>query len=411
MTDTAVHTPPLVAELALLLIAGALLGYLCARLRVVPILGYLLAGAVVGPAGLALIADRDLVEQIAEVGVILLMFSIGLELSGDALRRMGWLMFGGGAVQVALTVGLVAGGLALTGVGGSDAVFTGCLVALSSTAVVLKLLQARGETGSPVGRVAVAFLIFQDLAVVLMVLLVPLLGDGGGGVGVIAWEAAKAVALIALVLVATRRVVPRVLDAVARRTDEEQFLFAILAVAVGIAYAVTLIGLTASLGAFIAGIVVSSGAHRERAERYVMPFQIIFAAVFFASIGMLLDFGFVADRLGAVLGLAAGVLVLKALAVWVAARLFRTPPRVASASALLLAQIGEFSFVLVTVGSAAGLAVAGRSDASQAFIAVAVLLIALTPLLDLAGRRLLAAAGTPAGAPTSAGDAPGVGAR
>lgn len=384
-----VHTPPLVAELAVLLIAGALVGYACQRIRVVPIVGYLIAGAVVGPSALGLVGDRELVEQVAEVGVILLMFSIGLELSGDALRRMGWLMVGGGALQVALTLGLVAAVLLAAGVGMADAIFTGCLVALSSTAVVLKLLQGRGETDSDVGRVAVAFLIFQDLAVVMMVLLVPMLGDDGGSAGDVLREGLTALAVIGVVLAASRWLVPRVLDAVSAHTDEEEFLFAVLAIAVGVAYLVTLAGLTASLGAFLAGVVVSSGRHRERAERYVMPFQIVFAAVFFASIGMLLDFGYLAGAVGPVLVLAGGLVLLKFIGVAASALAFRRGLPTAVASGLLLAQIGEFSFVLNTVGADAGLAVAGRGDATQAFVAVAVLLIAITPVLDSAGRAVL----------------------
>jgi CPA2 family monovalent cation:H+ antiporter-2 len=307
-------------------------------------------------------------------------------------------------------VGVVAGALLLFGVSGADAVFTGCLVALSSTAVVLKLLQGRGETDSPVGRVAVSFLIFQDLAVVIMVLLVPMLGGEGGGAADIALEAGKALLLIAVVLVAARWVVPRLLDPVSRRTGDEQFLFAILAIGVGIAWLVTLVGLTASLGAFIAGLVVSSGRHRERAERYVMPFQIVFAAVFFASIGMLLDMGFVAETIGPVLLFAAVVVLIKFATGALAAVVFRQPLAVAAAAGLLLAQIGEFSFVLNTVGTDAGLVVAGRSaDTTQAFIAVAVLLIALTPLLDALGRRVLARAGLRAvpATPAQPADAPG----
>ena len=192
-------------------------------------------------------------------------------------------------------------------------------------------------------------------------------------------------------LVVTRRLVPSLLDAVAERTDGEEFLFAVLALSVGIAYLVTLLGLTASLGAFVAGLVVSSGAHRERALAYVMPFQVVFAAVFFASIGMLLDLGFVVDHLDEVLFFAGAVVVIKAVAVTVSALVLRQGPAVSLRAGLLLSQIGEFSFVLATVGAAAGLSLAGRGeDGSQVFIAVAVVLIAVTPLLRAAGVRLAA---------------------
>lgn len=391
----AVGAPPLLADFAVVIVAAAIVGYASQRIGVVAIVGYIVAGALIGPDGAGLISDRDLVEQLAEIGVVFLMFSIGLELSGDMLRRTGALMFGGGALQVGGTVALVAVTCAAFGVATNDAIFTGCLVALSSTAVVLKLLSSRGQTETPTGEVAVAFLIFQDLAVVLMVLLVPMLGEGGGDLGDILLETVKALFLIAAVLTLTRRIVPRILDAVVARTDGEEFLFAVLALSVGIAYLVTLLGLTASLGAFIAGLVARSGDHGERALKYVMPFQVVFAAVFFASIGMLLDPAFVADHLGEVLFFAFVVVALKAIVVTGAALVFRRTAAVAVAAALLLAQIGEFSFVLSTVGAEAGLSVAGQgADGSQIFVAVAVVLIALTPLLELAGRRLSARVGT-----------------
>lgn len=386
-----VGAPPLVADFAVVVVAAAVAGYLAQRLGLVAIVGYVVAGAVVGPNALGLIADDVLVEQMAEVGVVFLMFAIGLELSGDQLRRTGALMFGGGAVQVTATVAAVVVLCALFGVSLADGIFTGCLVALSSTAVVLKLLSSRGQTDSPTGEVAVAFLIFQDLAVVLMVLLVPMLGDEGGGLGDIVLEAGKALLVIVAVLTLTRGAVPKVLGMVAAHTDEEEFLFAILAIAVGIAYLVTLFGLTASLGAFVAGLVVSSGAHRARALRYVMPFQVVFAGVFFASVGMLLDLGFVLDHVGEVLLFAVAVVVLKAVVVFVSARAFRQSIPVAAESGLLLAQIGEFSFVLSTVGTAAGLSLAGRgADGPQLFVAVAVVLIACTPALLVVGERLAA---------------------
>jgi monovalent cation:H+ antiporter-2, CPA2 family len=169
-------------------------------------------------------------------------------------------------------------------------------------------------------------------------------------------------------------------------------------VSVGIAYLVTLLGLTASLGAFVAGLVMNSGTHRERALQYVIPFQVVFAAVFFASIGTLLDLGFVPDHLGDVVFFALAVITVKAVVVAVAARAFRQTAAVTAAAALLLGQIGEFSFVLNTVGSDAGLALAGQgADESQIFIAVVVLLIALTPVLRTAGQHLQRRVGTAAG--------------
>jgi CPA2 family monovalent cation:H+ antiporter-2 len=374
----AVGAPPLVEEFAIVVAAAALFGYLAQRLGLVAIVGYLVAGVVIGPEALGLIGDVELVEQMAEIGVIFLMFFIGLELSGESLRKMGSLMFGGGALQVGITIVLVTAVAAVFGVDINSGIYTGCLIALSSTAVVLKLLAQRNETNSPTGEVAVAFLIFQDIAVVILVLLVPMLGDGGGDIGDILGAAVRALIVIILVIAVVKRVIPRVLDVVAEHTDKEEFLLVILAIAAGVAYGVTLFGLTASLGAFVGGLVVSAGQHRELATRAILPFQALFAAVFFSSIGMLLDPGFVLDNVTLILFFCVVVIATKLIATGAAAKIFKRPIGVVASSAFLLAQIGEFSFILQKVGAVAGLAPADRGDeGTQVFIAVAVILIAV----------------------------------
>ncbi len=385
----AVTVPPLVAELAVVVLGAAAVSYLCTRIGLVPIVGFVLAGALVGPYALGIVDDVELVEQTAEIGVIFLLFGIGLELSVDRLRSLGALLFGGGAIQVGLTIALVTAGCLAFGVDTKTAIYTGCLISLSSTAIVLKLLSDRRETSSPVGEVSVAVLIFQDLAVVVMVLLVPMLGpDASGGIGDIAGALLRSALVAVFVIAATQWFVPRALDKVAEHSTDEVFLLSVAAFALVVAYAASLVGLTDSLGAFIAGLVISSSRHRERALRYITPFQMLFSAIFFASVGMLLDIGFVIDRWELVLVLAIGTVVAKAVATGAAARVFRRPTPVIATSALLLAQVGEFSFVLEQNGRAAGLSPAGAGQqGSQAFIATAVLLFVLTPLLDAGGRR------------------------
>jgi CPA2 family monovalent cation:H+ antiporter-2 len=389
MPIVGVGAPPLVEELAIVVAATALLGYFAQRVGLVAIVGYLTAGIIIGPEALGLIEDAELVDQMAEIGVIFLMFFIGLELSGEKLQQMGSLLFGGGAIQVGLTIVLVTAIGALFGVDLSSGIYTGCLVALSSTAVVLKLLAQRKETNSPTGEIAVAFLIFQDIAVVVLVLLVPMLGEDGGGLGEIVWATVRAFIVIALVIAVAKWVIPRVLDVVAEHTDREEFLLVVLAIAAGVAYGVTLLGLTASLGAFVAGLVVSAGPHRERATRIILPFQALFAAVFFASIGMLLDPGFVIDNIPVVVFFCVVVVAVKVVATGAAARIFIGPVPVVASGAFLLAQIGEFSFILEKVGRDAGLTPADRGDdGTQVFIAVAVVLIAVTPFLNNLGRSV-----------------------
>ncbi len=401
-TLIALGAPPLVADFAIIIIGAAILGFVCQRIGLESIVGFLIAGAAIGPNALGLIDDMELVEGMGEIGVIFLMFAIGLELSADRLRKMGALMLGGGAIQVGGTIALVTGICALWNIDVKTGIYTGCLVALSSTVVVLKLLSSRGHSGTPAGQVALAFLIFQDIAVVVMVLMVPVLGGEGSGLGDVVEALARAGIVIAILLVGSRFIIPRFLDAVVKYADDEAFLFAVLAVAAGFGWFVTFFGLTASLGAFIGGLVVSSGVHRHRAEQFVAPFQMLFAAVFFASIGMLLDFGFVFDNIALVALLAGFAILLKVVPVFVGARAFGQPPAIAVASAFLLSQIGEFSFVLQQVGADAGLSVAGQgADGDQAFIATTVVLIACTPALYrlaiVAGRRVLARDGDPLG--------------
>jgi CPA2 family monovalent cation:H+ antiporter-2 len=384
-----VGAPPLVEELAITVAAAAVFGYIAQRIGLVSIVGYLLAGVVIGPFALGLIDDLELVEQMGEIGVIFLMFFIGLELSGDMLKKMGALMLGGGALQVGLTIALVTAISLGFGVDVKSGIYTGCLVALSSTAVVLKLLSKRNETASPTGEVAIAFLIFQDIAVVILVLLVPMLGDGGGGLGDVVWATVRAFIVIAMVIAVAKWVIPAILHRVATYTDNEEFMLATIAIAAGVGYAVTLFGLTASLGAFVAGLVVAAGVHRERATENIMPFQALFAAIFFTSIGMLLDPAAFVDLWPVILFMCLVVVVVKVLATGTAAAVFGRPFPVVASSAFVLAQIGEFSFILEKIGRDAGLTPSGRGeDGSQIFIAATVILIALTPVLFSVGKGL-----------------------
>ena len=384
------HVPTLVAALAIVVVSAAIFGYIAQRIGLVAIVGYIVAGIIVGPYVLGFIADDfEFVEAMGEIGVIFLMFFIGLELGGDLLQKLGALLFGGGAIQVTLTIALVAGIAAIFGVDLKTGIYTGCLVALSSTAVVLKLLSARNETASPTGEVSVAFLIFQDIAVVILVLLVPMLGQDGGSIGAIVWAMVKALILIVLVLVISMWVIPAILDNVWERTDEEEFLLVVLALAAGVAYGVTLVGLTASLGAFVAGLVISGGKHRERATGIILPFQALFAAIFFASIGMRLNPSALLDTWPLVLLFSVAVLIIKFVGVGAAAAVFKRPLPVVVSSGLVLAQIGEFSFILENIGRQSGLSpLALGETGSQVFIAVVVLLIALTPLLFSLGGSL-----------------------
>lgn len=378
--------PPFFAEVTILLVAGAVVAYLCFRLGVMPIVSFLVTGALIGPHALGLVHDEALIEAAAEVGVVLLLFTIGIEFSLDKLSRIRRLIFIGGILQVGLVVAIVAGIMLALGVGWQAAVFTGCLVALSSTAIVMKLLMSRNETNSEGGQGALGILIFQDLAVVAMVLLVPMLG-GAGGTGLdIAIALGTAVALIVAVLVIARRVMPKVLEAVARTCSQEIFLLTVIAICFGTAYLTSLAGVSLSLGAFLAGLVVSESRFSQLAFGEILPLQIIFSATFFVSVGLLLDVGFILANPLLVLALIIGIFVLKAVTTGISMKVLGYGSGTVAFTSLVLAQVGEFSFVLERAGREVGLYPAGmEGDGPQAFIATTVVLMIATPYLATLG--------------------------
>jgi CPA2 family monovalent cation:H+ antiporter-2 len=389
LTLASAAMPAFLPEVVALFVAGAAIAYVCHRLGLVPIAGFLIAGVVIGPHALGLVKDQALVDAAAEVGVILLLFTIGIEFSLEKLGRIQRLIFGGGGLQVVLASLATLGLLALFGVSWKAALFTGFLVALSSTAIVLKLVGERGEADAPQAQVALGLLIFQDLAIIVMVLLVPMLAGKGGGGGEIAWALFKAASIIAVVLLVARRLMPRLLEVVARTCSPELFLLTIIAVCFGTAYLTNLAGVSLSLGAFLAGLLVSESRFSHHALGEILPLEILFSATFFVSVGMLLDLHFLATHLAVVLLGIAVVLLVKVATTTVAVRALGYPLPVAAASGLMLAQVGEFSFVLERAGREAGLTPAGLGAAgSQAFIATTVVLMVATPGLMALGTRV-----------------------
>ena len=382
--------PAFLTETVALVVAGALIAYICFRLRLVPIVGFLIAGVLIGPHALGLVKNQALVDATAEIGVILLLFTIGIEFSIEKLGSIQKLIFGGGIAQVGLSIVATTAILAAFGVDWKVGVFTGMLVAMSSTAIVLKLLADNGETGSESGQVALGLLIFQDLAIVVMVLMIPTLGaSGGGGALGVAWALVKALLIIAAVLLIARRVMPGVLEMVAKTCSPELFLLTVIAICFGTAYLTSLAGVSLSLGAFLAGLMVSESRFSQHALSETLPLQILFSATFFVSVGMLLDVNFLIHNLPIVAAAIAVVLLIKVATTWVSVKFLGYSAPVAAASALILAQIGEFSFVLSRAGSEEGLSAAGAGEAgSQTFIAATVVLMVLTPFLMRIGSGL-----------------------
>ena len=349
------------------------------RLRVPPVIGFLLTGVLAGPHGLGLVGAAHEVEVFAEIGVILLLFVIGMELSLTELQRLKKPVFVGGAAQVLLTIAAFELPFMLFGVGLGKALFIGFLGALSSTAIVLKVLGEKAQLGAPHGRISLGMLIFQDVAVVPMMLLIPLLAGTADNPWFSLGELLlKAVLIVAVLFFLAKKVIPRVLEAVIRTRSRELFLMTTLGLCFAIALLTSSVGLSLSLGAFLAGLIMSESEYSHSALDGVLPFRDVFTSIFFVSIGMLLDPLFVLTHLPQVLGLALAILILKALLAASAGRLLGYPWHVAIVGGLCLCQIGEFSFVLAGVGMGSNLL---SQTEYQYFLAVAIMTMAVTPFL------------------------------
>src|SRR2546421_9888493 len=377
----------LLRDLAIIF-AGSLLVILgFHRLKLPALPGFIVAGVLLGPNALGLISDVRQVENLAEVGVILLLFTIGLEFSLPRLREMGRQVVIGGGAQVLLTVGLGAALAGTLGLPWPVAVLLGFLLALSSTAIVLKGLADKGEIDTPHGRLATGVLIFQDLCVVPMMLVLPFLaGESGGEAAGLALALGKAGLVVVGVLVLARTVVPRVLSEIVKTRSRELFLIAVILVGTLTALGTAAAGASLALGAFLAGLVISESDYGHQAMAELLPFRDVFISLCFVTVGMLVQVGFLRDHpllaLGGVAAIMGGKSVLAALG----PALLGYSGRVALLAGLAVAQIGEFSFVLARQGRGTGILAEGLY---QTFLAVAVLTMLVTPFALQSGPALL----------------------
>ena len=350
-----------------------------ARARVPAVVGLLVTGILIGPSGLGAVREPAVIEALAEIGVVLLLFTIGLEFSLERLRSVGRVFLVGGSVQASGTIVLVALVAALLGVPARPAAFYGMLAALSSTAIVLKLYAERREIDTPHGQVMVGMLIFQDVLIVPAILVTPILaGAVGDSTGSLLTRLVTGLGVIAAVFLLARYAMPALLTAVVRTRNRELFVLGALFACLGMAMVSEALGFSLALGAFLAGVLVSESEYRHQAVADIAPFRDVFASLFFVSIGMLLEIETLLERPLLVLGLAVGVVLLKALVTGGATRILGYPARTVALAAIGLAQVGEFSFVLARVGSGAGLL---DPVAYQLFLATAVLTMMATPLL------------------------------
>ncbi|MDQ3685304.1 MAG: cation:proton antiporter [Acidobacteriota bacterium] len=373
------HELPLLEDLLLLLLASVPIVFIFHRLRLPTIVGFIITGILIGPYGLGFIKESAAIEALAEIGVALLLFTIGLEFSLRRIVEMKRLVLVGGGLQVALTVLLVAAIAYLTGRPLNQAIFFGFLFALSSTAIVLKSYVERAEIDAPHGRAGVAVLLFQDLSIVPMMLLIPVLGgrEGTSAFGIAATLGA-AIAAIVVIIFAARTFVPFLLYHIVRLRSPEVFIIFVVLLSLGTAWLTAQAGLSLALGAFLAGMVLSESEYSHQIVADILPFRDVFNSVFFISIGMLLSLGALVADLPTMLAWVCGLIFGKALLVLAVVRLLGYSLRVSAMTALGLAQVGEFSFILAKAGLGQNLL---PDTDYQRFLAASILSMMATPFL------------------------------
>ncbi|WP_048063591.1 cation:proton antiporter [Methanococcoides burtonii] len=350
--------------------------YLCHRLRIPMIVGFLFTGMLVGPHGYGFIDAVEEVEVLAEIGIVLLLFTIGVELSIKDLWKMKRAVVFGGSIQVFLTTIAVFSIANYLGYGIGESIFIGFLFSLSSTAIVLKLLQNRGELQAPHGRFSLAVLLYQDVIVVPMILITPFLA-GAGSMSDAAFIPilAKGIGLVILVFASAKWIVPQVLFQITKTRDSELFFLSIIVICLSVAWLTSSLGLSLALGAFLAGLIISESEYSHQALSNMIPFRDIFMSFFFISIGMLLDLDYFFNDPFLFIIIAACVLLLKSVIAGLSSYLLGFPLHTAVIAGLGLAQVGEFSFVLSTFGVEYGLL---TDEVYQLFLVVSILTMAVT---------------------------------
>lgn len=370
---------PLLQDLLIILGFSVVIVFLLQRIRLPSILGFLITGIIIGPYGLSLVNVVEQVEVISEIGVILLLFVIGMELSLKQLLSIKRTVFIGGALQVGLTVLASALVYYLVGASVNEAVFIGFLFSLSSTAVVLKLLQDRNEIFSPHGRNALGILIFQDIIVVPMMLVTPIIAGQSSNITMsVVLLLVKTIIVIGITIIGARYIVPKLMYAIARTRSKELFLISTMTICFAVAFLTSKAGLSLALGAFLAGLIISESEYSHQATSIILPFRELFASFFFISIGMLLDLNFFFSNIAIIMGILLVVFFLKSIITSLAVAVLKYPPRTVLLTGLSLFQIGEFAFILSRAGIEFNIL---TEETNQYFLAVSILSMVLTPFV------------------------------
>ena len=370
---------------ALVILSAVIVTPLVQRVKISPVIGYLVFGAAIGPYGFAMIEETGGAFELAEIGIVFLLFTLGLELSLERLRAMRREIFELGASQVVICTFLIAAAAWTLGVPAETALILGAALSLSSTAVVLQMLSDQGDMVARVGRVTFAILLFQDIAVAPILAMVPLLAEGGDVVALLGLALFRAVLAVVAIVVIGRFLTQPMFKLAARTGRREVFVALALLAALGTAWLTQQAGLSLALGAFLSGLVLAGTIYRHQIEAEIEPFRGILLAFFFMTVGMLIDPAVLINQAGLIIALVIGLIAVKAMVIIPLCRVFGLGWPMAIRIGLLLAEGGEFAFVIVGLVMSRGLI---ESWLGQTLVVVVAMTMALTPILATVGRRL-----------------------
>ena len=370
---------PLLQDILILLGFSAFIVFLLQKLKLPSIIGFLLTGIIIGPYGLSLIHAVEEVEVLSEIGVILLLFVIGMELSIKQLASIKKTVFIGGFLQVGITAIVTGLIYYFLDYSWKESVFVGFLFSLSSTAIVLKTLQERNEISTPHGRNALAILIFQDIIVVPMMLITPLIAGESANIGIsILSLFLKSAVVVVITVISARYVVPKLMHAVAKTNSKELFLLVTFTLCFAVAFLTSEIGLSLALGAFIAGLIISESEYSYQATSIILPFRELFTSFFFVSVGMMLDLNFFIGNILIIMLLVLLVFFIKTVIASFAVAALKYPIRTFLLTGLSIFQVGEFAFILSKVGIEYNLL---TELTNQYFLSVSIISMIITPFI------------------------------
>ncbi|MCH8535308.1 MAG: cation:proton antiporter [Flavobacteriaceae bacterium] len=370
---------PLLKEIVIVMGIALPIILLFQKIKVPSILGFLIAGIIVGPSAFNLLSSHHEVELLSEIGIIFLLFIIGIELSFKGLISIWKTVFIGGGLQVGVTILITALVAMSFGLPINQSVFLGFLISLSSTAIVLKILNDRGEIKSPHGRIALGILIFQDIIVVPMMLLTPILAGKADNVTMtLLFMLAKLIGVGIVVFILQRFVVPYVLEKVVKTKNKELFILSVIVLCFGVAWLTSAVGLSLALGAFFAGLIISESEYSHQATANVLPFREIFISFFFISVGSLLDLNFFGTHIFEILGLILAVFLIKKIIVVLTSIVLKYDVRTAHIAGFNLFQVGEFSLLLSTIGIQNEIL---TNEVYQLFLSVSIITMGMTPFM------------------------------